>query len=217
MAVYDAARTPVVTIDVVHPNAIFLGADNYTSGFIGGEAAGQRAEADGRCGDAWLLLGENPAEGEAANQRLSGFADGVQTVCGTIPPERIARDIFDAGTTDQALTKATDWLTGHPEASYVLSTSIDDARADGVAKALTQSGREGWAVGLGCDDIGVASTKASATEANHFLGCVAYFPERYPDYAISIAADVLAGNAVPQEVHLEHVFYDGSTISSVYP
>ena len=217
MAVYDAAKIPVVTIDVVHPNAIFLGADNYTSGFIGGQAAGTQAQAEERCADAWLFLGENPAEGEAANERLSGFADGVQTVCGAIPPERIGREIFDAGTTDQALTKATDWLTAHPEATYVLSTSIDDARSDGVAKALTQSDRDGWAVGLGCDDIGVASTKASATDANHFLGCVAYFPERYPDYAISIAADVLEGNAVPQEVHLEHVFYDGSTISSVYP
>ena len=46
------------------------------------------------------------------------------------------------------VTKATDWLTAHPQASYVLSTTIDDARSDGVAKALTQSGREGYAVGL---------------------------------------------------------------------
>jgi ribose transport system substrate-binding protein len=217
MAIYGAAKVPTLSIDVVHPNAIFLGADNYTSGFIGGQAAGQKAQADGRCGDAWILLGENLGEGEGANQRLVGFADGVQTICGAFPDERIAREIFDAGTADQALTKTTDWLTAHPQATYVLSTSIDDARADGVAKALTQSGREGYAVGLGCDNIGVASTKDSATQTNHFLGCVAYFPERYPDYAVSIAADVLEGKAVPQEVHLEHVFYDGSTIGEVYP
>ena len=110
------------------------------------------------------------------------------------------------------------WLTAHPDpAAYVLSTSIDDARADGVAKALTQSSREGYAVGLGCDDIGQASTKASAASQNHFLGCVAYFPEKYPDYAISIAADIAEGKPVPQEVHLEHVFYDASTIGTVYP
>ena len=96
-------------------------------------------------------------------------------------------------------------------------TSIDDARADGVAKALTQSGREGYAVGLGCDDIGQASTKANATEANHFLGCVAYYPEKYPDYAISIAADLAEGKPVPQEVHLQHDFLDATTIGSVYP
>lgn len=216
-AVYDAAKVPAISVDVVHPNQIFLGADNYTSGFIGGQAAGEKAMADGRCADVWILLGENPGEGAGANERLSGFSDGVQTVCGAIAPERIARDLYDGGTTDQALTKATDWLTGHPDAGYVLSTSIDDARADGVAKALTQSGREGYAVGLGCDDIGQASTKASATEANHFLGCVAYYPEKYPDYAISIAADLAEGKPVPQEVHLQHDFLDASTIGSVYP
>ncbi|MFN8623115.1 MAG: substrate-binding domain-containing protein [Chloroflexota bacterium] len=216
-AIYDGARIPALSVDVIHPNEIFLGADNYTSGFIGGQAAGTKAQADGKCADTWLLLGENPGEGEGANQRLAGFADGVQTVCGALPADHITRELFDAGTTDQALTKATDWLTAHPQAAYVLSTSIDDARADGVAKALTQSSRDGYAVGLGCDDIGQASTKESANSQNHFLGCVAYFPEKYPDYAFSIASDVLAGTPVPQEVHLEHQFFDGSTISTVYP
>ena len=216
-AVYDGAKIPALSVDVIHPNEIFMGADNYTSGFIGGQAAGKKAQADGRCADVWLLLGENPGEGEGANQRLAGFADGVQTVCGALPVDHILRELFDAGTTDQALTKATDWLTAHPQAGYVLSTSIDDARADGVAKAITQSSREGYAVGLGCDDIGQASTKASGSTQNHFLGCVAYFPEKYPDYAVSIAADILEGKPVPQEVHLEHVFYDASTIGTVYP
>ncbi len=215
--VYDGVKVPTISIDVFHPNQIFLGADNYQSGFIGGQAAGNKALADGRCADVWLLLGESPGEGAAPNERWVGFADGVQTICGALPAERITKEIIDAGTTDQALTKATDWLTAHPQAGYVLSTTIDDARSDGVAKALAQSGREGYAVGLGCDDIGIASTKTSATEQNHFLGCVAYFPERYADYAISIAADVLEGKPVPQEVHLAHEFLDASTIGTVYP
>jgi ribose transport system substrate-binding protein len=216
-AVYDSIKVPTMSIDVPHPNQIFLGADNYMSGFIGGQAAGNKAQADGHCGDVWLLLGDSPGEGAAPNERMVGFADGVQTICGPIPEDRIGHEIIDAGTTDQALSKATDWLTAHPQAPYVLSTTIDDARSDGVAKALTQSGREGYAVGLGCDDIGIAATKASATEDNHFLGCVAYFPEKYADYAISIAADVLEGKPVPNEVHLAHTFYDGSTIGEAYP
>jgi ribose transport system substrate-binding protein len=216
-AVYDSVKVPTMSIDMPHPNQIFLGADNYTSGFIGGQAAGQRAQAEDHCGDAWVFLGESPPEGPAPNERLVGFADGVQTICGAIPPERRGSALIDAGTTDQALTATTDWLTAHPEATYILSTTIDDARSDGVAKAITQSNREGYAVGLGCDDIGIAATKASANEANHFLGCVAYFPEKYSDYAVSIAADILEGTPVPQEVHLAHEFFDATTIGSVYP
>ena len=215
MNIFDEAGIPVMSVDVVHPNAIFLGADNYVSGLIGGQAAAEHAKSLGRCDDVSVLVGINPGEGDAANERLSGFVDGVQTVCGALPEDRISDELIDAGTTDQALTKVTDWLTAHPGAGFVLATAIDDPRGFGMSNALAQAGREGVAVGIGCDDIGVAATR-TPVEENNFLGCVAYFPEKYPDYAISIAADILGGGAVPQEVHLEHVFLDAGNINDVY-
>jgi ribose transport system substrate-binding protein len=217
MKIYDGAKVPVVNIDVWHPNGIFLGADNYVSGQIGGKAAGEHAKSLDRCADVTIFLGVNPGEGDAAAQRLAGFSDGVQEVCGPIPADRIKTEIIDAGTTEQALTKTTDWLTANPNAGYVLSTTIDDARSAGVSKALAQSSREGVAVGLGCDDIGVAATKEGDPEQTHFLGCVAYFPEKYPDIAMSLALDILAGTPVPNEVHSEHQFLDKASIASVYP
>ena len=217
MKIYDAARIPVVNIDVWHPNGIFLGADNYVSGQIGGKAAGEYAKALDKCGAVTVFNGINPGEGDAAAQRMAGFTDGVQEVCGALPAERIAEEIFDAGTTEQALTKMTDWLTAHPEAGFVLGTSIDDARSAGIAKALAQNTRDGAAVGLGCDEIGVAETKAGDPATTRFLGCVAYFPEKYPDYAMSIGLDVVEGKPVPNEVHSEHVFLDKDSIASVYP
>jgi ribose transport system substrate-binding protein len=217
MAIYNGAKVPVVNIDVWHPNGIFFGADNYVSGQIGGNAAGEYAKSLGKCGEVTILNGGNPGEGEAANQRLAGFADGVQEVCGALPADRIKTEIFDAGTTEQALTKTTDWLTANPGASFVLATSIDDARSAGISKALAQNTRDGVAVGLGCDEIGIASTKEGDPSATRFLGCVAYFPEKYPDYVMSIGLDVLAGIAVPNEVHIEHRFLDKATIGSVYP
>lgn len=216
MAIFNAAGIPAVTIDVVHPNAIFLGADNWTSGFLAGQAAGQHADSLARCADVSILVGVNPGEGDAANERLTGFIGGVQSVCGVIAGDRIGEILTDQQTSEQSLTLATDWLTGHPDAGFVLSATIDDARSDGVARALVQSDRDGVAVGIGCDDIGIAATRIPVEE-NQFLGCVAYFPEKYPDYAISIAADVLEGKPVPQEVHLEHVFLGQDTIEQVYP
>lgn len=216
MNIFDEARIPVMSVDVVHPNAIFLGADNYASGFIGGKAAAEHAKSLGRCDDVSVLLGINPSEGDAANERLSGFVNGVQTVCGALPADRIDDELIDAGTTDQALTVTTDWLTAHPGAGFVLATAIDDPRGFGMSNALAQAGRDGVAVGIGCDEIGVAATR-TPVEKNNFLGCVAYFPEKYPDYAVSIAADILGGGSVPQEVHLEHVFLNSESIDDVYP
>ena len=75
------------------------------------------------------------------------------------------------------------------------------AAPDSLTRALERIARR---VG---DEIGIAATRVPVEE-NHFLGCVAYFPERYPDIAISVAADVLEGVPVPQEVHSAHIFLD---------
>ena len=215
--IFDAAKIPTNNADVMHPNAIFFGADNYISGLTAGAAAGDYAQQAGKCADLTILLGGNPGEGEAANQRLSGFSDGIQEKCGPIPAERIATLLFDAGTPDQALTKTTDWLTANPNAAYVLATSIDDERVTGMTKALTQGSRDGVGVGQGCDDVGIAATKEGTPDQTHWLGCVGFFFEKYGDYLMSIGLDVLAGTPVPQEVHMDHKFLTYDTIGQYYP
>ena len=216
MAIFDKAKIPAASIDVSHPNAVFFGASNYASGVVGGKAAGEYAKANWDCKDVWVFMGENLEEGEAADLRLVGFADGVQEVCGALPADRIDRMRLSAGTADQAITVTTDWLTAHPEAKHILSGTIDDERANGMAKAFVATKRDGMVVGQGCDSVGIAVVKMAPASENRFLGCAAYFPEKYGDYLVSIALDVMAGKAVPQEIHMEHTFLDHDTIGTVY-
>ena len=216
MAIFDKAKIPAASIDVSHPNAIFFGASNYASGIVGGKAAGEYAKATWDCKDVWVFMGENLEEGEAADLRLVGFADGVQEVCGALPADRIDRMRLAAGTADQAITVTTDWLTAHPEAKHILSGTIDDERANGMAKAFVATKRDGMVVGQGCDSVGIAVVKMAPASENRFLGCAAYYPEKYGDYLVSIALDVMAGKAVPQEIHMEHSFLDHDTIGTVY-
>jgi len=216
MAIFDKAKIPAASIDVSHPNAVFFGASNYASGVVGGKAAGEYAKATWDCKDVWVFMGENLEEGEAADLRLVGFADGVQEVCGALPADRIQRMRLSAGTADQAITVTTDWLTAHPEAKHILSGTIDDERANGMAKAFAATKRDGMAVGQGCDSVGIAVVKMAPASENRFLGCAAYYPEKYGDYLVSIALDVMAGKAVPQEIHMEHSFLDHDTIGTVY-
>jgi ribose transport system substrate-binding protein len=216
MAIFDKAKIPAASIDVSHPNAVFFGASNYASGVVGGKAAGEYAKANWDCKDVWVFMGENLEEGEAADLRLVGFADGVQEVCGALPADRIQRMRLSAGTADQAITVTTDWLTAHPEAKHILSGTIDDERANGMAKAFVATKRDGMVVGQGCDSVGIAVVKMAPASENRFLGCAAYYPEKYGDYLVSIALDVMAGKAVPQEIHMEHSFLDHDTIGTVY-
>lgn len=217
MRVFDEARVPTASIDVWQPNSIFYGADNYTSGEIAGRAAGAYAQREWNCEDVWLFMGENKEEGKAADQRLVGFADGVQSVCGTIAGDRIHRQRMAAATGDQALTVTTDWLTAHPQAEHVLAVTIDDPRAAGIAKAIGQSGRDGQVAGMTCDDVGVELTKQGPASETNFLGCVAFFPERAAEYLVGIALDVVEGKAVPEEVHLQHEFLTHENIGETYP
>ncbi len=216
MAIFDKAKIPAASIDVSHPNAVFFGASNYASGIVGGKAAGEYAKATWDCKDVWVFMGENLEEGEAADLRLVGFADGVQEVCGALPADRIQRMRLAAGTADQAITVTTDWLTAHPEAKHILSGTIDDERANGMAKAFVATKRDGMVVGQGCDSVGIAVVKMAPASENRFLGCAAYYPEKYGDYLVSIALDVMAGKTVPQEIHMEHTFLDHDTIGTVY-
>ena len=218
MEVLDKAKIPANSIDVSEPNAIFVGTNNYEDGLTAGKAAGEFAEKEWNCEEIWVLLGENLAEGEAADLRLQGFANGLQEICGELPSEQIDRVRMAAATTDQALTATTDWLTAHPQAKHVLATSIDDERASGIAKSFTQATEtEAFSVGMGCDKVGIEVTHQGEPQENHFLGCVAFFPEKYPELLIGTAEDVLNGTPVPNEVHVESQFLDHSTIDKYYP
>ena len=148
---------------------------------------------------------------------MAGFNDGVQDVCGAHPADRIVSEIFDAGTTEQALTKTTDWLTAHPAGGFV-SAPRSMMRAPPASprrspRAAATASRSGSAATTSASP---RPRKAPADE-NQFLGCVAYYPEKYPDYVISIGLDVLEGKPVPQEVHIAHDFLDKDTIGAVYP
>lgn len=217
MRIFDEARIPTASIDVWQPNSVFFGADNYSSGQIGGRAAGEYAREHWNCDDVWVFLGENKEEGDAADQRIAGFADGVQEVCGVLPADRIQRQRMSAATGDQALTVTTDWLTANPQAKHVLGASLDDERASGIAKAFAQSGREAQAVGMTCDKVGIEVAKQAPPDESHSLGCVAFFPERYAEYLVAIALDAAAGADVPEEVHVAHELLTHDTISETYP
>ncbi len=214
-SIWTKAKVPTVNDDVWHPNSIFFGANNYESGTIAGKAAGEYAKKQWGCKNLWVFLGEHKEEGAAAALRLSGFSDGVQEVCGTLPSSQIDSEIMAAGTTDQAITVTTDWLTAHPQAQHIVATSIDDERSTGIAKAFVATHRDGVAVGQGADTVGIAAVKDAPVSKNHYLGTVAFFNNKYALYMMSIALDVLAGKPVPQEVHVQHVFIDHNTVSKV--
>jgi ribose transport system substrate-binding protein len=146
---------------------------------------------------------------------MVGFRDGVRVHCG-IPDAKVHRINLD-GTADQAITATTDWLTAHPDATYVLCGTIDDERASGMARALTQAGRAGGCVGQGADLPGTSLLHEGSIEETKYISTVAYYPELYGGFLVNIAIDIIEGRPVPQEVHMQHMIIDRSNVGEFYP
>jgi len=214
MALYNEARVPVINMDVYHPNAIFFGADNFTSGAISGINAGLHAKATWNCEDVWILLGENLTAGEAPDLRLVGFQQGIQAVC-DIPDDRVVRIPVD-GSTEQGLQATLDWLTGNPDALHPLVASLDDVVTVPMSRALEQAGRDGIASGQGGELNAIERLYEGPVEQTRFLGTTAYFPEFYGDFAVAALIDILEGKSVPQEIHISHVYLDRDNVSDFY-
>ena len=214
MEIYDDAKVPVITVDLPHPNAVYFGVNSFQSGLAAGKAAGEYAKDRWNCTDLWIYLATNPSEGETVALRTKGYAAGVQSVCGTVPSSRIAEVVMDQASQEQALSKTTDWLTSKPQAKHILATSVDQIEP-GIAQAFTQNERDGWVVQQACDDNAVSAIKRGPIEKTHWIGCVAYRPDLYPQYFLSLAADVIAGKPVPNEVNFDLEFYDHDTISEL--
>lgn len=214
MALYDAAGVPVVNMDVYHPNAIFFGADNFTSGAISGINTGLYAQETWNCEDVWILLGENLSAGDAPDLRLQGFQQGIQAIC-DVPDDRVVRVPVD-GTTEQALQATLDWLTGNPDATHPLAASLDDVVTVPMSRAIEQAGRDGVASGQGGELNAIERIYEGPVEQTKFLGTTAYFPEFYGDFAVAAMIDILEGKSVPQEIHISHVYLDRDNVADFY-
>src|SRR3989337_2208798 len=97
-----------------------------------------------------------------------------------LPAENVAQ-ILNGSFTDQAYEGMTTWLTGHPDAKFVLGCSINDQGATGLSGALEAAGWLGKSaiVGQGVDAPALAELHGRTEQESVFMGSVAYFPEKY--------------------------------------
>ncbi len=111
----------------------------------------------------------------------------------------------------------TDWLTANPDAKYIVMGVISDFRMLAMANALKAAGRDEFAVGLGQGLDESSKEVVRKGDPKAFIGAVAFFPELYGKFAVTMALDALEGKPVPQEVSPNHVVVDASNIDEYYP
>ena len=223
MSKYNAENIPVVAVDVTHPGSVFWGADNCMTGRLAAAFA-----ADWAAEHMWpeeemvVLTGLDPAVGGAPACRNTAFTDYFKENMPAIPEENyfdVDMRTAELGPNAGALAATTDWLTANPDAKYIVATSINDDRAFGIASAMAQADRgdstvDGVVIGKNADLIALEAIRDGNSP---LVGTVSFFPERYGNFMIPLALDILAGNAVPSINRVPHEVISIDNIDTYYP
>lgn len=206
---------PVVAVDIHQRpcERVFVGADNYTAGFIAGEALGQYFQDNFECEyDAFVSM-EQPAAGQVNLDRTGGAVEGFESICGAIPADK-NRSVDGGGTIDGGNTTFGDTLTALTGASRIAVVSLNDDMMLGAFAAARAQGREGevYGVAQGADP----SSFDDIQNNPNWIGDTAYFPERYGSLAVPSIIALIKGEDVPENVFTEHIFINKDNFSEFY-
>lgn len=204
---------PVIAIDIEQKpcQTSFMGANNAAAGSLGGKAVGTYFKDKFDCKyDAFISL-EQPAAGVVNDQRLGGYRDGFESVCG---PIHDLRKVDGGGATDQARTVFADVLTTLPNASKIIVVAINDDSILGALAAARTAGREGdiYVSGQGADP----SAHCEISKDPNWIGDVAYFPERYGEIGIPYLIDLVKGKDIPAKLLVPHKVVNADNIGDIY-
>jgi len=211
---FNAAKIPVVAIDIPHPGAPFFGANNAEAGKIVGRALAKKAKNVWNGQVDLVILVDLPAAGEVVKQRMDNILVGIRESI-KVPDDKVIR-VDGKNDVLPAKQVVTDTLTAHPDAKHILIGCLNDQNGSGALSAVQTSNREKDCLiaSHGCDAPAIINLKGPE---NCWIGSVAYFPEKYGSYLIPLAEKMLNGEQVPENNHPDHVFIDRSNIDQYYP
>jgi ribose transport system substrate-binding protein len=201
---FQDAGIPVIAVDIPMVGATFFGVDNYRAGRLAGEALGRWLQSywEGKLERVVIL--EEPRAGALPAMRIQGQLDGLQSVIGPVPEEKLLR-LNSGNTSDVSQAQVLSALKTWPPAQRLAVISFNDDVAMGALLAVRQLEREADVVivGQGADRRVREELHRPGTR---IIGSTAFQPELYGEKLIPLALKILDGQPVPPAMYMEHVF-----------
>ena len=212
---FNRAGIPVIAVDIPMPGATYFGADNYRAGFMGGQAVGRWVQQHWRQSPDLVLCLQAERVGPTAEARLQGAREGLESVIGPMPDDRVITLETPVIVEDaEAMMEAQ--VAAIPVGTRVAILAINDDAALGALTAFEKADRlaEVVAVGQNADRIGRAALRRPDLP---FVGSTSYAPERYGEQLLDLAVRILDGEPVPPAVFCRHTFITRENIDDYYP
>ncbi len=212
---FQREQIPVIAIDLPLVGATFLGADNYQSGYMAGEALGSWIRKNWQGEFDRLVILEEPRAGAVPTSRMNGQLDGLQSVVGEVPLKK--RVYLDSGNkcsiSEEEVAKV---LAACPQQHRLAIICFNDDAALGALLAARKAGREVDVaiVGQGADRMLRPEIRRASSRV---IGSTAYRPEKYGEKLIDLASKILRGESVAPAVFVDHTFITAENIDLFYP
>jgi ribose transport system substrate-binding protein len=216
----DAAKVPVIAIDIPVPGAPCFGANNVESGLIIGRSLGNLAKDNWESKIDMVLLLSTPSGGEIISTRMNGIVKGIKEICPQLDESKVVTvDYKDDPILAQQLTA--DVLTSNPDKKHILIGSINDIGGQGAFAAIQAAKRDSdcFIINHGMS----VQTRENLYECNRnkklncWRGGLGYFLERYGEYVVPAAIKLAKGEKVPDNIYMDHVFINAENIEQYYP
>ncbi|MEM6527359.1 MAG: substrate-binding domain-containing protein [Chloroflexota bacterium] len=213
---FQQAGIPVIAVDIPMVGGVYFGVNNYQAGKMAGVKLGSviQRQWNGRV-DAVIVMEQRRA-GNLPAMRIQGQLDGLQEALPAVDLSDRVITVDSDNTSEQAYLAMQGVLKQiAPDARFAVICFNDDA-AVGALYAAREAAmdRQMLLVGQGAD----RRLRNEMREANSpVVGATAYRPERYGEYLLQIALDILAGKQVPPALYMEHDFITPQNVDTFYP
>jgi ribose transport system substrate-binding protein len=211
---FSRAGIPVIAVDIPMPGATYFGADNYRAGYMGGQGLGRWIQREWQRPDLVLVLSAERV-GPTGEARLQGLREGLESIIGSLPDDRVIVLETPVIVEDAAHMMAAQ-VAAIPTGTRVGILALNDDAALGALEAFEAAGRlrEVAAVGQNADRVGRAALRR---ENFPFVGSTSFGPERYGEQLLDLAVGILEGEPAPPAIFCRHTFITRDNIDDFYP
>lgn len=212
---FNAKKIPVIAIDIPMPGATFFGVDNTKAGQMAGKGLGDWVKKNwgGKVDN--LIMLELPQSGPVPAARLKGQRDGLESVIGKIPEDKV-KHLDSKNTLEEARKLVADALTTLPGVHHIAVVCINDDTALGAVAAATAAGRSKDIASVAVDGSDRGREEIRKPDSPH-KGTTASFPEKYGAKIIPAMVKKFHGEDLPESFFTDHVFLTKENVDQYYP
>lgn len=217
MEKFNAAKIPVIAVDIPHPGAVYFGADNVRAGTLGGEFAGDWINKNWKGQVDNVVLLAQAMSGATVAPRVHKFPDGLRNKGIKVTDKQIT--VLDtSGDVAKMQQMFSDFLMAHPASTRIAVASMNDLYANGAYSAAEIAGRTNEVVIVSQNSARefVEALYAKQGKTN-WIASIGFFPNRYGEWIFQILDKMVAGQKVEPNNYIGHEAVSWDNIKKYYP